>query len=548
MSLPVLTSAAGLSGIFTHLLCFIRGDWEPRVTAIPTVYAAAEAVFLAYTVSAFGPYSVNTLFHFILLNVCHFTGLFASILLYRAFFHRLRNFPGPFPARLSTSWSAYMTLLDFRFGIRLQGLHQQYGDLVRIRPREISICHVDAVQDIHGPGTVCVKGPMYDINLPARSLQMTRDKAFHSRRRRAWDRAFTTSALSEFQPKVLEHCLDLVAQLSARIDQPVNFTSWMKYFSFDVMGDLAFGKSFNMVQTEGDHFILGLFADMQPFLAVSACMPWFFIVLKNLPIVNQKRAWFVNWCSQQVQERQKMGKSRRDLFSYILGDAGNGQNTAVEITQQDLEFDSELAIVAGSDTTSSVMTATIYLLARHPEKLHQLQAEIDQLVPPVDPLSYQSLIKDAPFLHACINETLRLYPAVPAGVPRLTPSSGAIIAGTWIPGDTVVSTPTYALHRDSRYFGQPEKFIPERWTSQPELIYNKDAYSPFLVGSYSCVGKNLAWMEMRLLMYYMVKNFSFRFAPGTEKGVDHLFDGADGFKDFFTARPPGVNLVFSRRG
>ena len=64
-------------------------------------------------------------------------------------------------------------------------------------PREISVNNAAAVRDIHGYGSVCLKGSFYDLNYPSRSLQMTRDKAFHSRRRRTWDRGFSPKGAPE---------------------------------------------------------------------------------------------------------------------------------------------------------------------------------------------------------------------------------------------------------------------------------------------------------------------------------------------------------------
>jgi cytochrome P450 len=112
----------------------------------------------------------------------------------------------------------------------------------------------------------------------------------------------------------------------------------------------------------------------------------------------------------------------------------------------DLAPEAELAIVAGSETVSSTLTAVVYLIACNPEKLKLLQTEIDERLPSVDNVSHSRLI-GAPVLEGCINEALRLYPPVPVGLQRLTPPGGATIAGKWIPGDTLVSVPTYSIHR-----------------------------------------------------------------------------------------------------
>lgn len=112
----------------------------------------------------------------------------------------------------------------------------------------------------------------------------------------------------------------------------------------------------------------------------------------------------------------------------------------------DLVYDSELAIIAGSETTGATLATTLCLLANHPDKKGALQAEVDGLFTDLSEFSHQKLV-GAPILEGCINEALRLYPAVPDGLQRVTPPGGAVIGGKWIPGDTLVSTHTYSIQR-----------------------------------------------------------------------------------------------------
>lgn len=136
-----------------------------------------------------------------------------------------------------------------------------------------------------------------------------------------------------------------------------------------------------------------------------------------------------------------------DLFSFLLPPSSHPEGLEVD----DLTYDSELAIVAGSDTTSTTLAALLYLLTQEPEKQDVLRQEVAQLCSSPQDVSNQMLSKNAPYLDGCIKEALRLFPAVPSGVQRLTPPEGAMIAGQPIPGDTLVSTPTYAIHRGTSY-------------------------------------------------------------------------------------------------
>ncbi|KAH8424894.1 uncharacterized protein LDX57_002639 [Aspergillus melleus] len=239
-----------------------------------------------------------------------------------------------------------------------------------------------------------------------------------------------------------------------------------------------------------------------------------------------------------------MSKSRVDIFTYLLLSSEDDPRNPT-ISDGDLIYDSELAVVAGSDTTSTTMAAIIYLLAKNPEKQNLLQQEVDQTLGNPEDLSYRNIAGKTPLLDGCINEALRMYPAAPSGLQRLTSPEGAIIAGKMVPGDTLVSTPPYTLHRDPRNFTDPECFIPERWSSQGHLVKAKDAFIPFSIGPYSCVGKNLAMMEMRMLLACLVCSFSFRFPDNQEAAIVEAFES--GYKDHITGQLAKFEVLISRR-
>jgi cytochrome P450 len=94
--------------------------------------------------------------------------------------------------------------------------------------------------------------------------------------------------------------------------------------------------------------------------------------------------------------------------------------------------------------------------------------------------------------------------------------------------------------KDSKCFIRPQEFIPERWTTKPELVLNPSAISPFGTGLHSCVGKALALDSMRFLVSKILKKYSFRFAEG-DRG--DCMD--EQMKDQFVSNPGSLRLVFS---
>lgn len=127
-----------------------------------------------------------------------------------------------------------------------------------------------------------------------------------------------------------------------------------------------------------------------------------------------------------------------------------------------------------------------------------------------------------PFLTALVNEALRLQPPVSSGAQRLAPPGGAILCDTYIAEGTATRIPAYVVHRDPRYFSNPDQFNPDRWLpSSTEKVHDKNAFFPFLVGPYACIGKQVALHEMRYAVAAIVRSFDLELVDdGKVKGQD----------------------------
>lgn len=109
---------------------------------------------------------------------------------------------------------------------------------------------------------------------------------------------------------------------------------------------------------------------------------------------------------------------------------------------------------------------------------------------------------------ACLDEALRIYPPVPGAFPRDVPPGGDYIGDTWVPDNTVVAVTQYAAYHSSDNFYLPNEFIPERWLDDERFKDdNKAAFQPFSVGPRNCVGRNLAYFEMRIVLARLLYNF-----------------------------------------
>ncbi|KAL4862506.1 cytochrome P450 [Aspergillus spectabilis] len=439
---------------------------------------------------------------------CSFNlGLTASILLYRAFFHRLRRFPGPFMAKLTRLSIMMRSLERTQYHLDLEEMHRKYGDFVRTGPRELSINRPSAVHAFCGPQSPCTKPTWYSHVSDDKtqiSLNSTRDPDVHRRRRRAWDRGFSMKALVTYESRV-QHKVDvLVSQIRSRLGQPLNISQWTMYLAFDVMGLVGFSKDFRQLEEATEHAAIKELHGQMLFLGILKPVPWILTILGVIQGLVGDYGQFMTYCRDRIAEKKdewKVSETKvpQDVISWLLK-AAEEKDQSAPPGDQALNEDSRLMIIPGSDTTSVALAHVFYYLAKHPAAYKKLQSELDKAFPNVGQLADFSneTLRRLPYLEAVINETIRLKPAVPSGQPRQAPPGGLQVDEVWIPGDTIVVIPQHVIQRDDRYFPSGNEFIPERWLDQKDkMIVQEEAFFPFQIGRYGCVGKQLALMEMR---------------------------------------------------
>lgn len=228
---------------------------------------------------------------------------------YRAFFHPLRDYPGPIGARLS-KWYTVKRVIDTRWHWHRvqQDLHKQYGDYVRTGPRELSIFDPEAVQALYGFQSRTSKGPFYDVM--EKSLHLNRDRPWHRQRRKIWDNAMKTS-LSGFAPHIEETCDQLLERLRKAQGEPVLLLETMTYFSYDVMSALAFGKSMGFTtgnSNEAADSILNTFTEGLSAMGVMYHMPWLMNALGVLTSLAGPLKDWTDWSVSQMKMRMKVGR------------------------------------------------------------------------------------------------------------------------------------------------------------------------------------------------------------------------------------------------
>lgn len=178
--------------------------------------------------------------------------------------------------------------------------------------------------------------------------------------------------------------------------------------------------------------------------------------------------------------------------------------TAAEIKQT-----SGTLIIAGSETSATLLSGAVYYLIKNPEWLAKVHQELRATFIDESQISFASL-SQLKILNAVIQETFRLYPPVPLSLPRVVPEKGATICGTYYPQDTCIGIAQYPAYRSARNFKNPDAYKPERFLDDKEYEDDKrSVIQPFSVGPRNCIGQNLAMAEIRAILARLVWHFDF---------------------------------------
>jgi cytochrome P450 len=237
----------------------------------------------------------------------------------------------------------------------------------------------------------------------------------------------------------------------------------------------------------------------------------------------------MQYSKAQAMERTKLGLDvdRKDFFYYLLN--AKDPETGAGFTMNELWGESNLLIIAGSDTTSTAMAGAFFYLAHNPGAYEKLVTEIREKFADVEEIVTGPKLNSCVFLKACIDETMRMTPPVAGALPRQVLSGGMEIDGHFIPAGIDVGVPIYAIHHNPACFPRPFDFLPERWLQDQQINPLHDrlgdaqaAFNPFSIGPRGCIGKGLAYVELTLTIARVLYLFDMRIAPGTDLGAGSM--------------------------
>ncbi|KAF2008784.1 cytochrome P450 [Aaosphaeria arxii CBS 175.79] len=445
-------------------------------------------------------------------------------------FASTRRIPGPFWARVSR-FTELRWVLKGDSNMQYIRLHSKYGPVVRVGPNRYSFSNPADIKIIYELGGKFTKTEFYKPLLAEepdkQNIFALMDAKVHKERRRKIANLYSMSIMISYEvavDRMTEVCMRKLSEFASKKGQ-ISMPQFMQYYAFDVIGEITFNKSFNMMEAEGDKTgmikgIHGANSYMAHIGLVPDLHPW----IQRLQSImgNQQGTNALLKFTFDQMEVHKGGNNS-------AGREGTADSFLAKLLRMKADNRVQMPhildtcgsnIGAGSDTTAISLSVALFYLYTNPETLAKLRKEVDTMASESlisDPVKFQEA-QSMPYLQAVIKETLRMHPAVGTILPRKVPKGGLQLAGTYFPAGTNVGVNAWVLHYSKEIYGEDaDIFRPERWL---EPKYDGDLRDQMMFafggGSRACIGKNISLLEMTKVLPQIVRNFDFDVQGGSK--------------------------------
>ncbi|KAI9277181.1 cytochrome P450 [Phascolomyces articulosus] len=445
-----------------------------------------------------------------------------------AYFGPLANIPGPKAFKFyDMTYSRDFSNPEGTSWRNFKEWQEQYGEVVRLGPSSICVSNKEMLRQVLLKDDL-PKGPRYEeFNRISITLFSTTDKSFHKQRRRVLSPAFSVKYINGLEHFMLSTLTCFVNRIDRDIESTrllvndngfgqVDIWKVLAYLALDIIGETAFGETFNMLETN-DHFVPHIIASNLKLSSLLGHRPYATMlkILFSFGSIWRANLRLREFMRQIVLRRLDGGeKARRNDILQILIDTQNAKEEQDRMSEEDIAKETVLFLIAGSDTTSNTTGFAVIELLNNPETFAKLRAEIDAIpMRPDQKLLEHEQLKKLPYLNAVINENLRLNPISADLIQRRADKDMLLNRDLFVPKNTVIYSNPYRTHLDPKYWPEPTKFIPERWLEGSDIPADTDAFFPFSVGTRNCIGKGMAMMQMRLSLANLTKFYDFKAIP-----------------------------------
>ena len=393
----------------------------------------------------------------------------------------------------------------------LSRLAGEYGDVAQFRvgpQRAFLLNHPDLIRDLlvtHHERFHKGRALQRAKRLLGRGL-LTSEEEFHRRQRRLAQPAFHRQRVNAYGATMVEYA----ERLSERWREGETFdvAREMMRLTLAIAGKTLFDAD---VESEADEVgdalteVMELFGYlMLPYVELLEYLP-----LPHTRRFKRARARLDAVIYRIIEDRRRDGRDHGDLLSMLLL-AVDEEGDRTGMTNEQLRDEAMTIFLAGHETTANALAWTFYLLARNPAAERRLHDELDAVLAGRAPS-----VEDVPglrYTEMVVAEAMRLYP--PAWALGRMAVADHEAAGYHIPRGSLVLASQFVMHRDARYFPDPERFDPERFTPEAKAARPQFAYFPFGGGVRRCIGEGFAWMEMMLTLASLARRWRLRLPAG----------------------------------
>lgn len=291
-----------------------------------------------------------------------------------------------------------------------------------------------------------------------------------------------------------------------RDGQTINLHQEISRVTMEVVADVLFGAG---IAPEDVRLVRDAMEVVNAFMANSP------EAILRLPAwVPTPRNLGMNRAVKQIDElvyriiaNRRAGEPRDDLLGTLLAAQ---DDDGARMSDQQLRDEVITLFLAGHETTALLLAHTLYVLSKHPDVERRLHAELTSVLGGRLPTADD--VRALPYTERVLKETMRLYP--PAWTTGREAAEDVEIGGYVLPKGAQILTSQWVVHRDPRWFPNPEGFDPDRWAPERAKEIPRFAYFPFGGGPRICIGNHFAMMEATLILAIIAQRFRIELLPG----------------------------------
>lgn len=428
-------------------------------------------------------------------------------------------------------------MLAYRRGAHLlfQGMARRYGDISHFKFSGLEtflINHPDYIKEV-----LVTNNQNFTKGLALQRAKrllgeglLTSEGEFHRRQRRLAQPAFHRQRIASYGSVMTDYAARTTGRW--RDGETLDIADEMMRLTLGIVGQTLFDAD---VESEAEEIGAAMNVVMDLFNTLT--IP-FFELLEKLPLPQMRRfkkarARLDRIIYRMIDERRRSGEDRGDLLSMLLlaqdEEDQSGGMTDVQVRDEALTI-----FLAGHETTANALTWTWYLLSQNPDAEAKFHLEL-QAVLGARPPSFADFPR-LRYTEMVLAESMRLFP--PAWALGRRSIDECTIAGYIIPPRSLVLMSQYVMHRDARYFPNPEHFDPERWSPEARDSRPQFSYFPFGGGPRRCIGEGFAWLEGVLLLATLGQQWQMRLVPNHPVAL----------RPVITLRPKhGMRMILNRR-